>query len=994
MNKDILRQTTGNSASSNHNTRKWCCCCNFSSKINYHQRIAFSFCILLYYIVQLALYPKSVGTIDEDIRQLILFLEISLFLLSLTALLFAWIFRPIFEKYALIWDSLIMSFTIVWLIVNVPIYSMIASQCIVNLLIFLCVLYIDMSVQLYTQPQTYIYPWVTSKKFNLGRNPKKTQSVENSDGKRSLFSVSMWNTSKQKETLKKAKLSTKTKKKQRRYQQGYELTDSSGDKPGKEKQENMHEFFENQESSSYSRNSSEIMSDLNYSIDLEKQSSFPLSMKDEDDDDIELQARREDSEESFGSKNDRGDTNLGNADEMVLKNFHFDLTTPVPVFTNGSNQLKSLCTGFRINVGQLPVLNGNIPTDIVWSDFINIQHIVDSSSCHIYIAQWIHHNPYLSTQFSGFNSRKEDAIGSKTSSSNTLSQDTNSSNQNASFNNQNFRFPVEPEGIYVVIKLIKAERVSSPVAVSEFDMEEQILSRIAHPNIIKLLGSGTVPRKFLILECLQGGTLAHILGLRPVDPLLLPPSDRPELPSVSTAYSISPTPTVMITQLSFLEILYLLQDLAKSLHYLHKEWCDNIHILHRDLKPDNIGFTSDGKLKLFDFGLAAIVRAQKESTEAYKLTGNTGTLRYMAPEVVLGRSYHQSVDAYSFGILSWQIASSGKVPFGDLGKKVYYDKVVLGGQRLKLLRQWPMQFQNLLKACWAEDKNARPQFSQILQELEHLIQTEEQLIAWKQASYVRKLKEMTQRVYLASWGMRYLGWLVGAALIGLGVVTLLNRDEIQGGSLPISIMCLLIGISVGYGITMTYLPIANTTFTCKYAASTYNNSNNSTVNPSAAASLTIGSINSSNNLQSQFTNRLNSLDSTGITRHQQGSTASFPSTPTTDPFVNTPQTPPNKWLGNGSGIGAGGTAHRLSSSLNSTSSSNLIHRIMELEEDHRDTESNLPVMNSNGTTIMNISSSKKKNNTRKNGGVSTTRLQDDEYHINPLYQQQFSSEKA
>ena len=69
------------------------------------------------------------------------------------------------------------------------------------------------------------------------------------------------------------------------------------------------------------------------------------------------------------------------------------------------------------------------------------------------------------------------------------------------------------------------------------------------------------------------------------------------------------------------------------------------------------GFTSDGTVKLFDFGLCATIKAQREKTEQYKLTGNTGTLRYMAPEVVMGRSYNQSVDVYSFSILIWQIVT-------------------------------------------------------------------------------------------------------------------------------------------------------------------------------------------------------------------------------------------------------------------------------------------------------------------------------------------------
>ena len=131
-----------------------------------------------------------------------------------------------------------------------------------------------------------------------------------------------------------------------------------------------------------------------------------------------------------------------------------------------------------------------------------------------------------------------------------------------------------------------------------------VLSRVRHPHIIRFFGSGRVPRKFLVLELLSGGSLSHSLGLR--------------------ADSQNQT---WVKRYTFLETLQLAMALGKALSYLHHEWSPSVHILHRDIKPDNIGFAADGKLKLFDFGLCAAVRAQREKTEQYRLTGNTGTLR-------------------------------------------------------------------------------------------------------------------------------------------------------------------------------------------------------------------------------------------------------------------------------------------------------------------------------------------------------------------------------
>lgn len=93
---------------------------------------------------------------------------------------------------------------------------------------------------------------------------------------------------------------------------------------------------------------------------------------------------------------------------------------------------KGMCDGFRINLSCISSTHPNIPQELEWDIFTDVKHLLDSSSCHIYRANW---GP-----------------------------------------------------IPVILKLIKEERLSSPVAVAEFDIEEAVLLRIAHPNIIRLLG--------------------------------------------------------------------------------------------------------------------------------------------------------------------------------------------------------------------------------------------------------------------------------------------------------------------------------------------------------------------------------------------------------------------------------------------------------------------------------------------------------------------------
>ena len=67
----------------------------------------------------------------------------------------------------------------------------------------------------------------------------------------------------------------------------------------------------------------------------------------------------------------------------------------------------------------------------------------------------------------------------------------------------------------VILKLIKADRINSLVASSEFETEVSVLSRLNHGNIVRYLGSGFDPRRFIVLEYLEGGTLASVIGMYP-----------------------------------------------------------------------------------------------------------------------------------------------------------------------------------------------------------------------------------------------------------------------------------------------------------------------------------------------------------------------------------------------------------------------------------------------------------------------------------------------
>ena len=139
-------------------------------------------------------------------------------------------------------------------------------------------------------------------------------------------------------------------------------------------------------------------------------------------------------------------------------------------------------------------------------------------------------------------------------------------------------------------------------------------------------------------------------------------------------------------------------------------------ILFRDLKPSNVGFDAKGHVRLFDFGLAKeLLRKNRVDIDAYRLTGATGSPRYMAPEVQLCLPYGKASDVYSFGILSWQVASL-QTPYAKLSNQKLFTQVVDQKKRpARSQLSWlSRRLQSLVQECWAHSPNDRPGFEVIM----------------------------------------------------------------------------------------------------------------------------------------------------------------------------------------------------------------------------------------------------------------------------------------
>lgn len=256
----------------------------------------------------------------------------------------------------------------------------------------------------------------------------------------------------------------------------------------------------------------------------------------------------------------------------------------------------------------------------------------------------------------------------------------------------------------VVVKTLKPECQDVAMAINEIESELAVHARLDHANIVKLEGAGITSKgvRFIVLERLDGGTLTQMLGY-------------------DTRIRDRRRRFWRKKTLSYLDVLRCARSIATAMTYCQEEAITDCMVLHRDLKPDNIGFTLNGDVKLIDFGLSKIVeQASANSDDTYEMSGATGSLRYMAPEVADSLPYNHKADVYSFGIILWEM-NACKKPFEGLDKEQFYEKVVHGGERPPINRKWPDELASLMTDSWNIDSTKRPTFPEIVQRLDSMI---------------------------------------------------------------------------------------------------------------------------------------------------------------------------------------------------------------------------------------------------------------------------------
>ena len=184
----------------------------------------------------------------------------------------------------------------------------------------------------------------------------------------------------------------------------------------------------------------------------------------------------------------------------------------------------------------------------------------------------------------------------------------------------------------VALKLVRGS-LAAPETVERFLRERRVLARLKHPNIGRLLDAGMTEEQtpYFVMEYIEGVPLTKYCDQR---------------------------------RLTISKRLALFQRVCQAVHYAHQNL-----IIHRDLKPANILVTSDGQVKLLDFGIAKLIEEDDDEAGLTRTGMRLMTPEYAAPEQVRGEAATTATDLYALGVLLYELMT-GHRPYELRGRSL------------------------------------------------------------------------------------------------------------------------------------------------------------------------------------------------------------------------------------------------------------------------------------------------------------------------------------